>query len=574
MSDKFKDYGVSTIIAIDDIFNDINEEDKLENFLPEVIDDLTGGQYDFFRDYTISEYIDERGEDDFIEKLKSSLDQIEHYRCFQSDNIDFKKIGANYSQVERAINEIDASDKSRKHLILLDRTLQDPVAGLGDDDVFVNILKLIHSKLREKNLLLLIYTDSRTPEELSSFEGAKEYLRNLGLDESVAEQLVLHFNYFQKTEELSSDFFDNILKSQKANYISEYKNIFEESFSKLTERLWQLNQNQVLFYYDYINEGQHVDSIIYETFLTKFKQVYSDTFNEENNHKKLINPIRRSMQHHIESVSQSQIKLYRQLKEFEMALNNQNNFLEIPKSSDISFGDVIRISDKYYMVMSQDCDMTIRNDGKRRLSSIQLVEISKQTEKISEQYLFNNYKKMLRKCEFVEVLNKLGISNEILHKLEESRTSESLSSEQIGNLYSNNGFEATTKKIISIEDFWLDCLTLRKNENSEFEFTSSNLEISHEIRRATLKYLQSRLEFLLNKLKNTNSDVVDKIINFTLLNSEIDVESMFVNSELIGFKLKNIERIGRLDRLDAMIILNSVLEYNSKSQKFIIYYYN
>lgn len=567
MSDKFKDYGVSTIIAIDDIFNDINEEDKLENFLPEVIDDLTGGQYDFFRDYTISEYIDERGEDDFIEKLKSSLDQIEHYRCFQSDNIDFKKIGANYSQVERAINEIDASDKSRKHLILLDRTLQDPVAGLGDDDVFVNILKLIHSKLREKNLLLLIYTDSRTPEELSSFEGAKEYLRNLGLDESVAEQLVLHFNYFQKTEELSSDFFDNILKSQKANYISEYKNIFEESFSKLTERLWQLNQNQVLFYYDYINEGQHVDSIIYETFLTKFKQVYSDTFNEENNHKKLINPIRRSMQHHIESVSQSQIKLYRQLKEFEMALNNQNNFLEIPKSSDISFGDVIRISDKYYMVMSQDCDMTIRNDGKRRLSSIQLVEISKQTEKISEQYLFNNYKKMLRKCEFVEVLNKLGISNEILHKLEESRTSESLSSEQIGNLYSNNGFEATTKKIISIEDFWLDCLTLRKNENSEFEFTSSNLEISHEIRRATLKYLQSRLEFLLNKLKNTNSDVVDKIINFTLLNSEIDVESMFVNSELIGFKLKNIERIGRLDRLDAMIILNSVLEYNSRIPK-------
>ena len=567
MSDKFKDYGVSTIIAIDDIFNDINEEDKLENFLPEVIDDLTGGQYDFFRDYTISEYIDERGEDDFIEKLKSSLDQIEHYRCFQSDNIDFKKIGANYSQVERAINEIDASDKSRKHLILLDRTLQDPVAGLGDDDVFVNILKLIHSKLREKNLLLLIYTDSRTPEELSSFEGAKEYLRNLGLDESVAEQLVLHFNYVQKTEELSSDFFDNILKSQKANYISEYKNIFEESFSKLTERLWQLNQNQVLFYYDYINEGQHVDSIIYETFLTKFKQVYSDTFNEENNHKKLINPIRRSMQHHIESVSQSQIKLYRQLKEFEMALNNQNNFLEIPKSSDISFGDVIRISDKYYMVMSQDCDMTIRNDGKRRLSSIQLVEISKQTEKISEQYLFNNYKKMLRKCEFVEVLNKLGISNEILHKLEESRTSESLSSEQIGNLYSNNGFEATTKKIISIEDFWLDCLTLRKNENSEFEFTSSNLEISHEIRRATLKYLQSRLEFLLNKLKNTNSDVVDKIINFTLLNSEIDVESMFVNSELIGFKLKNIERIGRLDRLDAMIILNSVLEYNSRIPK-------
>ena len=261
MSDKFQDYGVSTIIAIDDVFNDIHEEDKLEKFLPEVIDDLTGGQYDFFRDYTISEYIDEFGEADFIEKLKSSLDQIEHYKCFQSDNIDFKKIGADCSQVEKAIDEIDATDKSRKHLILLDRTLQNPVIGLGNNDVFVDILKLIHSKLREKNLLLLIYIDSNTPEELNSFAGAKKYLTDLKLDKNIAEQLVLHFNYVKKTEELSADFFDNILKSQKANYISEYKNIFEESYSKLTERLWQLNQNQVLFYYDYINEGQHVDSI-------------------------------------------------------------------------------------------------------------------------------------------------------------------------------------------------------------------------------------------------------------------------------------------------------------------------
>ena len=92
MSDKFKDYGVSTIIAIDDIFNDINEEDKLEKFLPEVIDDLTGGEYERFQDYTISEYITASGEEDFIDKLKSFLDQIEHYKCFQSDNIDFKKI--------------------------------------------------------------------------------------------------------------------------------------------------------------------------------------------------------------------------------------------------------------------------------------------------------------------------------------------------------------------------------------------------------------------------------------------------------------------------------------------------
>jgi len=406
MSDKFKDYGVSTIIAIDDIFNDINEEDKLENFLPEVIDDLTGGQYDFFRDYTISEYIDERGEDDFIEKLKSSLDQIEHYRCFQSDNIDFKKIGANYGQVERAINEIDASDISRKHLILLDRTLQDPVAGLGDDDVFVDILKLIHSKLREKNLLLLIYTDSRTPEALSSFAGAKKYLTDLNLDEDIAEQLVLHFNYVQKTEELSSDFFDNILKSQKANYISEYKNIFEESYSKLTERLWQLNQNQVLFYYDYINEGQHVDNIIYEIFITKFKQVYSDTFSKINNHQELINPIRRSMQQSVQSV-QEKSKILRFLKELDLGLTFNDRLRKISASTDISFGDVIRIGAKKYLIVSQDCDMTIRDDDNRRLSYLQLVEIEDASEIVTEKLLSKKLKKLVLVGQLVKVLIKI-----------------------------------------------------------------------------------------------------------------------------------------------------------------------
>lgn len=44
----------------------------------------------------------------------------------------------------------------------------------------------------------------------------------------------------------------------------------------------------------------------------------------------------------------------------------------------------------------------------------------------------------------------------------------------------------------------------------------------------------------------------------------IEIESEFDNSELIGFKLKNITRIGRLDRLDAMIILKSVLEDSSR----------
>lgn len=571
MSDKFKDYGVSTIIAIDDIFNDINEEDKLEKFLPEVIDDLTGGQYDFFRDYTISEYIDELGEDDFIEKLKSSLDQIEHYKCFQSDNIDFKKIGADCSQVEKAIDEIDATDKSRKHLILLDRTLQNPVVGLEKNDIFVDILRLIHSKLREKNLLLLIYTDSSTPEELNSFAGAKKYLTNLKLDKNIAEQLVLHFNYVQKAKELSSDFFDNILKSQKANYISEYKNIFEESYSKLTERLWQLNQNQVLFYYDYINEGQHVDSIVYETFLTKFKQVYSDTFNTEHKHAELINPIRRSMQRSVQYIQDGEILRF--LKDLDLATTFNDRLIKISSSTDISFGDVIKIGTKKFLLISQGCDITIRDDGNRILSNFQLVEIREDIEPITEKSLHKKLKDLNKKCEVYnpftsKILEKHGIPLSILSNLFNPQSSKKhLGTEQIKELYFKHDFiEESKSKIYSIECIWLDTLLLRQNEEGDIILSQENISNSHEIRYATQKYFNYKFNELITRIgEESSKEIVEKIIKFTFDELPIECEPIFSDDhKLIGFKLKNIQRIGRLDLLDAMKILKNIVEHESR----------
>ena len=57
MNVQLKDYGVSTVIAIDDIFNEIDIEKNLSDFSPEIIDNLTDGQYDAFSDWTIAEYV-------------------------------------------------------------------------------------------------------------------------------------------------------------------------------------------------------------------------------------------------------------------------------------------------------------------------------------------------------------------------------------------------------------------------------------------------------------------------------------------------------------------------------------
>lgn len=570
MSDKFKDYGVSTIIAIDDSFREIKDDNLLSDFDEETIDRLTNYFYDTFSNYTVKQYSEEV-DPDFKYKLSIEINAQDKYSCFKPTDITFKAISANLEQIKETIEDIDGTDKSRKHLILLDRTLQNHAGGAIIDSLFIDVLKFIHSKLREKNLLLLIYTDSRAPEQLNSFEGAKDYLRTLGLDESIAEQLVLHFNYVQKTEELSNDFFDNILKSQKANYISEYKNIFEESYSKLTERLWQLNQNQVLFYYDYINEGQHVDNIIYETFLTKFKQVYSDTFNEVNNHKELINPIRRSMQRSVQSIQDGEILRF--LKDLDLATTFNDRLIKISSSTDISFGDVIKIGTKKFLLISQGCDITIRDDGNRTLSNFQLVEIKEDIEPITEQSLHKKLKDLNKKCEVYntftsKILEKHGIPLSIISNLFNPQSSKKhLGTEQIKELYFKHDFiEESRSKIYSIECIWLDALLLRQNEEGDIILSQENISNSHEIRYATQKYFDYKFNELITRIgEESSKEIVEKIIKFTFDELPIECEPIFSDDhKLIGFKLKNIQRIGRLDLLDAMKILKNIVEHESR----------
>lgn len=575
MSDKFKDYGVSTIIAIDDSFREIKDDDLLSDFDKETIDRLTNYFYDTFSEYTVKEYSEEI-DSDFKYKLSRKINTQDKYSCFKSTGIPFKAIVADFELIKGTIEDIDGTDKSRKHLILLDRTLQEDAGGAIIDNLFIDVLKFIHSKLREKNLLLLIYTDSTTPDKLKSFEGAKEYLRSLGLDESVAEQLVLHFNYVQKTKELTEDFFDNILKSQKANYISEYKNIFEESYSKLTERLWQLNQNQVLFYYDYINEGQHVDNIIYETFLTKFKQVYSDTFNVDNNHKELINPMRRSMQKSVQSV-QEKSKILRFLKEFDLGLTFNDRLRKIPASTDISFGDVIKIGTKKYLIVSQDCDMTIRVDNNRKLSNFQLVEIEDMSEEVTEKLLSAKLKKLGSDVNIddpivKEALERYGLSQDSIDRVVNRQTSKSsLESNQIGNLILHNDFKVKADfKIHLLECIWLDALLLKASDHGII-LSEENILNSHEIRYATRNYLNDKFKTLIDIIgENSSQEVVDRIFKYIFNDIAIECEPIFSDtqeteeSKLTGFILKNIERIGRLDRLDAMKIFKSIVEHEGR----------
>lgn len=151
MAVQLKDYGVSTVIAIDDIFKDIDETKRLDEFPPEIIELLTGGEFDNFSNLTIKDYVVDTGDSEFINKLSEELYCSDYYSWIKSqENIDFKMIGADIERVREHINDIDETDASRKHLVILDRELQQPVPGQEKNEIFKQVLKTVYDELDKK----------------------------------------------------------------------------------------------------------------------------------------------------------------------------------------------------------------------------------------------------------------------------------------------------------------------------------------------------------------------------------------------------------------------------------------
>ena len=596
MNFKFEDYGISTIIVIDDDFNEIDANKLLSDFPADILDILLDGEYEVYKDASINDYIKAKGNKNFIEELRKEMHESNAFSWTNSisKNIKIEKIGVNdLKKLKERLESIDSNDKSRNHLIILDRKLENDIAGVAKDELFKEILKIIQPQISEKNLLLLIYTNEPKPNELKSFEGAKGYLEKLDLGKFESEEMALHFNYVTKSQDLSDDFFENILKSQKANYIKKYNEIFDSSYYKLIERLWELNQNQTLFFYDYLNEGKHADDVIYDIFLAKFNKEYSDEFSKQEMHNAFINPIRRSMQNCVQPNISKKTAIYRTLKELDMGIHFSNRIIKVPDSTDISFGDIIKINEKRYIVLSQDCDTIIRNDFTRNIANFQLAEIKTNTKAITEKelnnFLKNHIKKNLSKVRNVEgdmnedsskveriesymkddiikcALKKYGLNDtEVDHCTDKNISKNNLSDETICNLEYTSEILPENNRIIPIKCIWLDSLVLR-NDNKGNLLSKESIENSHEIRYAVKKYMEFELNGLINRVgATTEKTVVEKILKFELDGLNIKCEPQYLDEKLIGFKIENVEREGRLDRLESMRILKSVIEHESR----------
>lgn len=281
------------------------------------------------------------------------------------------------------------------------------------------------------------------------------------------------------------------------------------------------------------------------------------------------------MQKSVQSV-QGKSKILRFLKELDLGLTFNDRLRKIPASTDISFGDVIKIGTKKYLIVSQDCDMTIRVDNNRKLSNFQLVEIEDKSTEVTEKLLSDKLKDLGSGVNIddpivKEALKRYGLSQDSIDRVVNRQTPKSkLGTDQMRDLILYEDFKVKTDKIHLLECIWLDALLLKVSDDG-IHLSEENISNSHEIRNATKNYLGDKFKDLIDRIgENSSQEVIDRVFKYIFNDIAIECEPIFSHSQerkeakLIGFTLKNIERIGRLDRLDAMKIFKSIVEHEGR----------
>lgn len=598
----FSEYGIKKVVAIDDSFGSmISETTKIAD-MKEIDIDKRENLADFFHsnkdalisDFFLEENYDEDDKRMFLEEFRDN--ETAYYEKISSeDGISFLEWIPGEIDLKKNIENL-ASENERT-FIILDKVLND------NPMLYKSILKetlySISNVLTKNHNLFFVFFSSE-PEKLENYSSVIDFLVNhIGLDISCAENLALHINFVDKKNYDLNSFISALRKSQKANFVNSLDEVYKKSIHTLKDRIWDINHNESLLHYDYLVEGQHIDAIIYDMFKSKFKYSFNEFRAEK--YEELINPIRNSIQKYEKNrIDQEGVEIdfapfrYRFLKEVNYAIHAEKMELKVSKSDDISYGNVIEIGDKMYLIISQNCDTTIRSNGKRKLKSFNLVEIKEKTTSIDIKWLKQEYisyfsratgmglssnrdgREIFKGLFFSEnestELEKMGFKKEYLKQIEEANLSNSarknlnsLKFDDDNKLSQMKSYEIVNSEIHTVPCFWLDALLLRRNNDGNVEICIETLEKSKEVRLATKIFILNELTILLEKTSDLSKAPLDIILANKLFNPIMPVKAIWENDALKGFELVNVTRKVRLEdivtrKLHKKVIDNQVRE--------------
>jgi len=508
------------VIIIDDDYcpadKDLNFTFLNENIVAKIANDLEMVDSEY-NDMTIGE----------IENLlrQKEIDLDSYFKMHEPEEF-------NHAVVERVhpkdipaesicgkINE----DRGVRNFVVLDQFL-DRKQSL---DLLKGYLEALHRKFEDCYIGIVFW--SSKPCDIKTLEDAKKYLINdVRLREEVAEELSMYVNFIDKnSDNYSHDFEVAFRKSQNNNLISLFSKSYKASVNSLKS-------------------------------IRKAVQKYENEICKPDEPEKI----------------EERIFISRSVKELNNLMKNDNFIQDCKKSDDLRFGDVFKINDKHYMVVTQGCDLSIRMSEGRKKDYIDLIQIIVSEEKSKNKKIQNklkpiggtqinsgNYQNFIRKN--LDRFASIGIKEHDMLQILNNPSGEDLDV-KIHTVELDN----TNTKFYSVESIFLDCIILFA-ENDSIEITKDTIEKSKEIRIATKRYIEDKLCELIDKYSGLNKEVLTRLADLDKKYIATLVPFQFKFNEedkLIGLSIESSQfsRVGRLDYIKAHEIFKEFMNKYSR----------
>ncbi len=364
----FTEYKYNKIIVLDDDFAKINGD----TLIAEILSSNPGLEYDI----TKFGYDEDTNLDTVIRENPNLYQEI------------INSIGINtlvdFINNVKEVLEIKTYKKYDES-ILADCNEQDNILWiidrkLGDTGNFLHITKLfekfIDNRKRGNNDIFLLYTSDKSG--FTTYDEVYKYLFDNLHDEEFVKNFTLYFNVLNKETLITSDLiFEMIVKANESEFFINFKNVVGSSLERIKSAMWENNDYKSLYCYDYLQEGLTLEDNLYGIVLNNVDYCYRDS--KKNNINSTIN-LNKAFDLKFNKKCKEDIQIISHLGRALKVINKYQYINEIDTTInklklEIAFGDIIRINTKNYIVVSQQCDLTVRNDGTRTLDRIKLLPI-------------------------------------------------------------------------------------------------------------------------------------------------------------------------------------------------------
>ena len=465
-----------------------------------------------------------------------------------------------------------------------------------EKDKNLNLLSQYLSELCEimPDYYIGIVFYSSDPNPIESLKEAEDFLKVVGLKEEEIEKLSMHVNFVDKSSKHKLMCFETAFRRcQNNNLISLYSESYYQTIMELKEKIWNINNNEALIHYDYLMEGMQLDDIFYEIYQSRFNQIYNKKCFEK--YDEYINPVRKSIQTYEsdknldkEEEIRKRIFISRSVKEINNLLKQETYLYKCKKSDDIRFGDILKLNNSYYMVVTQDCDLSIRLLGGRKSDFITLIRVDYSDANLTYDTIKKTLISIYKNTFNISNVNKTQEKN-IIHNLISNISSfnniGSFKEININETAINNIFNKATKdecelkcqkinvkliddnKLHHIYSIFLDCIILNNQSIDKIEITEKDISNSNEIRLATKIYIEKIFKEFIDKYSNLQYQSLKEISDHNLISDLIPIDFVFDKSnKLIGFSIEKdkIERIGHIEYIKAYDIFKEFMSKYSR----------